>query len=109
MFRAECCPLGYNNLQCDLPDNHCRNFSFCRLQTASWEIPYTYENNVLTVKEIGSCFHSSPIDIDNTIFNEQTKLYDVYFYLENNPIRTAWQLAGWYEAQELPESYDTNS
>jgi len=43
MPRASCCPLGYDDLLCELPhDKSCDNYFFCKLQSASWEIPYDY-------------------------------------------------------------------
>jgi hypothetical protein len=43
MPRASCCPLGYDGLLCELPHNKpCGNYFFCKLQSASWEIPYEY-------------------------------------------------------------------
>jgi hypothetical protein len=43
MPRAIYCPLGYDDLFCELShDKPCGNYLFCKLQSAAWEIPYDY-------------------------------------------------------------------
>lgn len=86
MPRNACCPLGYDALQCELPyDRPCSNYLFCKLQTASWEIPYDYVDGQLVVKTYAHVYvllkSGSYKDIGT---NEMSKV-----------IVNAWHEAGW--------------
>lgn len=92
MPRVQCCPLGYDNLLCNLPSDVCSNYSFCRLQTIAWELPYDYVDGVLIVKAYGHAFGLTSCS---------GKLFDRKFDL-GNIIETAWLEAGWIPPEPWP-------
>ncbi len=92
MPRQQFCPLGYNNLLCNLPLNVCVNYSFCRLQTMAWELPYDYIDGILTVK---SCGYAFGFTFSSGQFSDRK------FEL-GNVIETAWSQVGWVPAEPWP-------
>jgi hypothetical protein len=86
MSRVTYCPLGYDDLLCELPhDKPCGNYFFCKLQSASWEIPYEYADGQLVVKSYARVYvllkSRTYKDIGT---NEMSKI-----------IVNAWREAGW--------------
>lgn len=100
MPRVKSCPLGFDNLQCDLPTNICQNYFFCILQVAAWELPYKYENGALIVKSYGYAVRVS--DCHHGSFNSFLGVWERFYILDGNPISQAWQSAGWIAAEPWP-------
>jgi hypothetical protein len=94
MPRAQFCPLGYNNLLCDLPFDVCRNYSFCQLQTIAWELPYEFsDEGFLIVKDSGAAFG---LTLPTGKFSER------HFFDLTNLITAAWLEYGWAAAEPFP-------
>jgi hypothetical protein len=86
MSRATGCPLGYDDLLCELPHNKaCGNYLFCKLQSAAWEIPYEYVNGQLVVKSYARVY----------VFLKSRTYKDIGTYEMSKLIVNAWQEAGW--------------
>jgi hypothetical protein len=92
MPRQQFCPLGYDNLICNLPLDFCSNYSFCRLQVIAWELPYDYIDGVLIVKSYGYAFG---------LTLSSGKFFDKKFSL-GNVIESSWIAAGWHSAEPWP-------
>jgi len=86
MPRAVCCPLGYDGLLCELPhDKPCGNYLFCKLQSASWEIPYDYVDGQLVVKSYARVY----------VFLKSRTYKDIGTNEMSKIIVNAWCEAGW--------------
>jgi len=89
MPRASCCPLGYNDLLCELPHNKpCDNYLFCKLQFGSWEIPYDYVDGQLVVKYYASVY----------VLLKSRTYRDIGTSEMSKVIVNAWREAGWVAA-----------
>lgn len=89
MPRVSFCPLGYDGLLCELPhDKPCGNYNFCRLQSASWEIPYDYIDGQLVVKSYARIY----------IFLKSRTYKDIGNSEMSKVIVNAWREAGWISA-----------
>jgi len=89
MPRVSFCPLGYDHLLCELPhDKPCGNYNFCRLQSASWEIPYDYVDGQLVVKSYAHVY---------VLFKSRT-YKDIGTSEMSKVIVNAWYQAGWVSA-----------
>jgi hypothetical protein len=89
MSRATGCPLGYDDLLCELPhDKPCGNYLFCKLQSASWEIPYDYVDGQLIVKTYARVY----------VLLKSRTYRDIGTYEMSKVIVNAWQEAGWVAA-----------
>jgi hypothetical protein len=89
MPRATGCPLGYDDLLCELPyDKPCGNYLFCKFQSAAWEIPYEYVNGQLVVKSYARVY----------VLLKSRTYRDIGTYEMSKLIVNAWQEAGWVAA-----------
>ena len=92
MSRATGCPLGYNDLLCELPhDKPCDNYLFCKLQVAAWEIPYEYLNGQLVVKSYARVY----------VLLKSRTYRDIGTYEMSKVIVNAWHEAGWVAALDF--------
>ena len=97
MPRVSFCPLGYDGLLCELPhDKPCGNYNFCRLQSASWEIPYDYINGQLVVKSYARIY----------VLLKSRTYKDIGTSEMSKVIVNAWREAGWVPA--LDSAYYLN-
>lgn len=97
MPRPQFCPLGFDSNLCDLSITQtCSNYSFCKLQVCSWELPYKFDSDgFLVVKSIGHAIE---------VFGISGDCFQLH-NIDNNVISRAWSDAGWAAAvycDEIP-------
>ena len=89
MPRVSCCPLGYNDLLCELSHNKpCDNYLFCKLQSGSLEISYDYVDGQLVVKYYASVY----------VLLKSRTYRDIGTSEMSRVIVNAWREAGWVAA-----------